>query len=114
MRLLFSVYKTDVWKFGRDGVYFAVGPLRFSRKTLLEALEEGSKNSSTVLDNTVDYVYKPSLYKDEFTLYLKDGTEIQRVFGRSTQADIEKGTVESTPSTTSQNFQRRLQERCGY
>lgn len=114
MRLLLSIYKTDIWKFGKDGVYFALGPLRFSQKTLLEALEDSAKTRTSVLEQTVDYEYEPSLHTDTFKLYLKDGTSVKREFGRTTQINREEGTRESQISSTALTFRNKLQERCGY
>lgn len=116
MNLWFSIYTTDDWKFGKDGLYFCIGPLRFTNRTFLEITNNKTKTS--VLEHVVDYEADFTYKRDKYVLYLQDGSKVERIFGRTYKEEWDEITQEKvsygkqTPS--SQNFLISLRKRCGY
>ncbi len=118
MKLLFSVYKTDVWKFGKDGVYFAIGPFRFTDRAFLDATGGADDRVPPLLERAVDYEHSGDYWKDKFTVYLEDGSVAEREFARrhfsKWNENLEKEEQFGRKTETAVNFHQKLKERCGY
>lgn len=100
--------------FGQDGPYFALGPLRFTRKTLLENLMAGVKEPvKPIMDRVVDYESHYAFEEDTFVLFLDDGTSETRKFKRLYKT-TDDGKAVGQQSKASENFAAKLKEKCGY
>ena len=115
LNLVFSVYKSEHWRFGSIKNYFCIGPLYFTKVVETKLEEEISNKVSSVLEKVVDYEVAHTINQDIYKLHLNDGSSVERKFERLvTDIDAETGQHTSKSMRTSINFASQLEKICGY